>query len=137
MQEIIEFIPEEGDPVLIQGPTPVNTPAAKPSQLPPHYQTENKPTKLEKPASDTYFIQQSEDLDACYREARDQGIIEENEVLVRGEWKRPIEEQSGRREERNDNPYENQEEDEEEEEEEEMVDVDQHVCNFCGKINVT
>ena len=84
---------------------------------------------------DTSFMQQSEDLDACYREARDQGIIEENEVLVRGEWKRPIEEQSGKREERNAHLYE--ESQEEGEEEEEVVVTDQHVCNFCGKINVT
>ena len=85
--------------------------------------------------ADISLMQQSEDLDACYREARDQGIIEENEVLVRGEWKRPIEEQPGRREERNDNPYE--ENQEEGEEEEDVIVMDQHVCNFCGKINVT
>ena len=88
--------------------------------------------KSEKPIADTSFIQQSEDLDACYREARDQGIIEGSEVLVRGEWKRPIDEQFENREEGNDNPYEENEENEDEE-----VVMDQHVCNFCGKINVT
>ena len=82
--------------MLIQGPKPLNESVKS---------TENEERML-----------QSADLDQSFIEARGQGVIEENEVLSRGEWKRPLEE----------------EEEEEEEEECEM-----HVCNYCGKPNVT
>ena len=49
---------------------------------------------------------------------RNQGIIEENEVLVRGEWKSPLEE-------------------DEEGEEEEVVMDNVPTCHYCGKPNVT
>lgn len=45
-----------------------------------------------KTTSSDALMMQSVDLDQSYFEARDQGIIEENEVLVRGEWKSPLEE---------------------------------------------
>ena len=130
IQEIIEYIPDEGEPVLIQGPKPVNTPAAKASQLPPHFQQEQT---VSKPKVDRSLTKQSEDLDACYREARDQGIIEDNEVLVRGEWKHPINDPSGSTK----NGNYPQEEEGDEDDEDDVMEVDRHVCNFCGKVNVT
>ena len=81
--------------MLIQGPKPLNESVKS---------TENEERML-----------QSADLDQSFIEARGQGVIEENEVLIRGEWKRPLEE-----------------EEEEEEEECEMP-----VCNYCGKPTVT
>ena len=81
--------------MLIPGPTPLNESVKS---------TENEERML-----------QSADLDQSFIEARGQGVIEENEVLIRGEWKRPLEE----------------------EEEEEEVECEMHVCNYCGKPNVT
>ena len=92
--------------MLIQGPKP----AVKPVQK------EEVKQSPETTISDA-LMKQSADLDQSYFEARDQGVIEENEVLVRGEWKRPLEE--------------------EEDEEEEIIEDDGPTCHFCGKPNVT
>ena len=46
-------------------------------------------------------------------------MIDESEVLLRGEWKRPLEE-----------------EEEEEEEEEREREETAHACAYCGKHNV-
>ena len=63
-------------------------------------------------------VLRSMDLDMSFVEERGKGVIEENEVLVRGEWKQEIEEK--------------EEEKEEEEEEEETG----HSCSNCSKKNV-
>ena len=94
MQEIIEYIPNEGEPVLISGPKPLHKPE-KPS------------------AQKEDYMMRSMDLDNAFMEERGKGVIEDNEVLVRGEWKQP------------------QEATEEEEEN------NTHHCAYCGKSNVT
>ena len=86
------------------------------------------------------FVSQSSALDQSFKEERGKGVIEENEVLVRGEWKRPLSED------------ENDDDDEEEEEEEDPNDEDldgeteetvepvresEHSCAYCGKRNVS
>ena len=98
MQEIIEYSPNEGEPVLISGPKPLHPPEKQPA-----------------PKED--YLLRSMDLDNSFIEERGKGVIEDNEVLVRGEWKKP------------------QKEEEEEEEEEEGDQV--HHCACCGKKNVT
>ena len=65
-------------------------------------------------------VLRSMDLDMSFVEERGKGVIEENEVLVRGEWKQEIEEK------------EEEKEEEEEEEEEETG----HSCSNCNKKNV-
>ena len=69
-----------------------------------------------KPAAST-LESRSLELDSSFLEERGKGVIDESEVLLRGEWKRPLEE----------------EEEEEEEEKEETT----HACAYCGKHNVT
>ena len=72
LQEIIEYIPNEGEPVLISGPKPLHKPE-KPS------------------AQKEDYMMRSMDLDNAFMEERGKGVIEDNEVLVRGEWKQPQE----------------------------------------------
>ena len=69
MQEIIEYIPNEGEPVLISGPKPLHPPEKQPA-----------------PKED--YLLRSMDLDNSFIEERGKGVIEDNEVLVRGEWKK-------------------------------------------------
>ena len=94
--------------MLIQGPKPSVKPAVKESDIRQSLKT----------TSSDALMMQSVDLDQSYFEARDQGIIEENEVLVRGEWKYPLE-------------------GDEEGEEEEVVVDNVPTCHYCGKPNVT
>ena len=102
LQEIIEYIPNEGEPVLISGPKP-------------HHKPEKQSVQKED------YMMRSMDLDNAFMEERGKGVIEDNEVLVRGEWKQP------------------QEATEEEvtEEEEEEEENDTHHCAYCGRSNVT
>lgn len=94
--------------MLIKGPKPLAKPVFEEKEI---------RQSLKTTASDALMMQ-SVDLDQSYFEARGQGVIEENEVLIRGEWKRPLEE-------------------EEEEEEGEEIAEDVPTCHFCGKPNVT
>ena len=107
LQEIIEYIPNEGEPVLISGPKPLH--------------------KSEKPSAQKEdYMMRSMDLDNAFMEERGKGVIEDNEVLVRGEWKQPQEATE-----------EEEEEEEEEENEEEEEENNTHHCAYCGKSNVT
>lgn len=72
-----------------------------------------------KPAAST-LQSRSLELDSSFLEERGKGVIDESEVLLRGEWKRPLEE----------------EEEEEEEEKKEEKEETAHACAYCGKHNV-
>lgn len=87
------------------------------------------------------FVSQSSALDQSFKEERGKGVIEENEVLVRGEWKRPLSEDEN---ENDDNDEEEEEEDPndedldgETEETVEPVRESEHSCAYCGKRNVS
>ena len=77
-------------------------------------------------------VLRSMDLDMSFVEERGKGVIEENEVLVRGEWKQEIEEKKEEEKEEGNDDEEQEEEEEAEEEEEETG----HPCSNCNKKNV-
>ena len=79
------------------------------------------------------FVRRSNALDQSFIEERGKGVIEENEVLVRGEWKRPTADEDDNEDSEDDN------EDSEEETGEtvETVNDSSHICAYCGKQNVS
>ena len=86
------------------------------------------------------FVRRSNALDQSFIEERGQGVIEENEVLVRGEWKRPTADEDDNEDSEDDN--EDSEDDNEDSEEEtgetvETVNDSSHICAYCGKQNVS
>lgn len=117
--EILEFIPNEGEPYLVNRPKPIQEPASQAESIKEDPSTSTQSTK-----EDVLF--RSMDLDNSFIQERGQGVIEENEVLVRGEWKQECDEEE----------Y----EDEYEEEETPMKQDEKkggHCCDNCGASNVT
>ena len=89
-------------------------------------------------------MSQSSALDQSFKEERGKGVIEENEVLVRGEWKRPLSEDENDENDENDDGEEEEDEDPndedldgETEETVEPVRESEHSCAYCGKRNVS
>ena len=94
------------------------------------------------------LVRRSNALDSSFIEERGKGVIEENEVLIRGEWKRPAPNQNQNQNENddeddNDNDNDNEDEDEDEDEDEENGETVEtvrdsgHSCAYCGKPNVS
>ena len=88
------------------------------------------------------LVRRSNALDSSFIEERGKGVIEENEVLIRGEWKRPAPNQNQNQnedddEDDNDNDNDNEDEDGENGETVETVRDSGHSCAYCGKPNVS
>ena len=144
--EILEFIPNEGEPYLVKRPKDIEE--HKEEDETEKVEEEKKVTKVNKTTSassvkeDVLF--RSMDLDNSFVEERGNGVIEENEVLVRGEWKQECKEEEEEEE------YEEYEEDEEEYDDGDEMDKEEdkedkiketnvktgHSCDYCGKNDV-
>ena len=94
------------------------------------------------------LVRRSNALDSSFIEERGKGVIEENEVLIRGEWKRPAPNQNQNQNEDDEDDNDNKDEDEDEDEENgdedeengetvETVRDSGHSCAYCGKPNVS
>lgn len=113
--EILEYIPNEGEPYLVKGPKsynassePVNEPVSESKSIPNASTSIDSKPKTRIDNYEEYAKKQSIALDQCFVDERGGQVIEGNEVLIRGEWLSV------------------QKEEEEEE----------HCCAFCGKENV-
>ena len=80
------------------------------------------------------LVRRSNALDSSFIEERGKGVIEENEVLIRGEWKRPAQNQNQNED---DNEDDNEDEEDENGETVETVSESGHSCAYCGKPNVS
>ena len=83
------------------------------------------------------LVRRSNALDSSFIEERGKGVIEENEVLIRGEWKRPAPNQNQNQNEDDEDDNDNEDEDEENGETVETVRYSGHSCAYCGKPNVS